>query len=263
MRGWSQQHKFYDMSQTSLVKILKLNKGTYKSWLNYKTLEALSYLQNFPNIKPEILDYVLKNKISEFDYSVALELNIGHEAKVLKYITENNIKMAEYNHYVYMLKYCDYKLDKAYLFPKDFRKEDERLSGEYESRKLKLAMEKKVKKNALIKKISDGLRNMDNLKEFMNGSNGLLIYVPESAEDLEKEGKALHNCIGTYVDRIAEGKTLVFFVRKLNAPQEPFVAFEYYNGKVVQVRYDHNKVVDDSNVIDFVNRFANNLKLVA
>ena len=106
---------------------------------------------------------------------------------------------------------------------------------------------------------------MEGLQEFLNGSNGLLVYVPESSEDLIAEGKSMNNCVGTYVDRIAEGKTFVFFVRRLDDPTAPFVDFEYCNGEVIQCRYDHNETATEdteqgAKIISFVDAFANKLR---
>ena len=101
---------------------------------------------------------------------------------------------------------------------------------------------------------------MPDLQEFLSGSDGLLVYVPESTKDLVKESKALHNCLGTYAERIANGKTLVFFVRRLNDPTAPFVAFEYVNGDVVQCRADNNQNVNDDKIVSFVDAFAERLR---
>lgn len=258
--GSRDSYNLYDETQSSLVKMMKLNNGNYKRWQKFETKEALKYLQKYPSIKDETFDYVMNNHISIDDYCTLNELKIGHEIKAMRYIEKNELAFGEYAHYVRLLKECGYTLDKAYLFPKDFRKEDLRISEEYKKRRKELEQKKKAKQNELIKGISDGLRNMDGLKEFLDGSKGLLVYVPESAEELENEGKALHNCIGTYVERVAEGKTLVFFVRKLESPNAPFVAFEYCNGEVIQCRYDHNKAVDDDKIINFVDALAERLR---
>lgn len=50
---------------------------------------------------------------------------------------------------------------------------------------------------------------------------------------------SLDVCVGTYVQRVAEGKTKIFFVRKADAPDVPYFTMEY-QGKVVQCRGDHN-----------------------
>lgn len=255
----------FDETQTELVKMLKLNKGTYKRWCKYQNMLALKYLQDYPLIADDVLDYAITNEIRDIDYKSLVNTKVGHELKMLKYITENGISAGEYSHYIYLLKQCRYKLDKAYLFPKDFRKADKRISDEYRIRENEIRAREMEEKSNLIKQISDGLRNMEDLQEFLGGAKGLLVYVPESAKDLLDEGKAMHNCIGTYTDRIAEGKTLIFFVRKLDTPNAPFVAFEYCNGEVLQCRYDNNVAVkndteEGAKILNFVEAFAQKLR---
>lgn len=258
-------HEYIDTEQTELHKMLKLTKGNYRRWCNNQTKAVLQYLQECPNISDEALAYVSDNAILLYDYKRLMDTNVGHEMKLLKYVTKNNIDSYEYYHYVYMLRELNYKLDKSYLFPKDFRKEDARITGEYNKMVEQREIDKQNEQSELIKQISEGLRNMEDLKEFMDGSNGLLVYVPDSVKDLYEESKALHNCISTYVDRVAGQKTLLFFVRKLDTPNAPFVAFEYCNGEVVQCRYDHNEAVkndteEGAKILNFVDAFAKRLR---
>lgn len=259
LNAWRPENLF-DNEQTSLIKMLRLNKTNYRRLFERISLRALMLLQNYPQIKDEMIDFIINNGVSDYEYKMITDLKLGHELKMFNYIKANKLNVREYEHYVSLLKKLGYKMDKAYLFPKDFRKEDTRISDEYQAKKDKEAIEKATKQSKLIKKISDGLRKMPDLAEFLNGSNGLLVYIPESAKDLVEQGRALHNCIGTYVDRIAEGKTLVFFVRRLEAPNTPFVAFEYVNGEVVQCRADHNQNVEDAKIINFVDAFAERLR---
>ena len=99
------------------------------------------------------------------------------------------------------------------------------------------------------------------IKELCGNSKGLLVYVPESAKDLYEEGQKLHNCLSTYTNRVASQQTLIFYIRKLESPNEPFVAMEMsYQGVIHQIRYDHNKEVDDNNIIDFAQKVAEIVK---
>lgn len=255
--GNREEYEIYDTTQTSLVKMLKLDRKTYKEWQKYGTLNALKYLQKYGNIKGEVMEYAMKNDISLSAYASIKELRLGKELKTLRYLKRNDVVASEYADYINIIKKLGYPLDNSYVFPKDFEKEYKRIHKEYDANKNEI--DNKYN-NKLIKQISDGLRNMKDLQTFLDGSKGLLVYVPESVAELKEEGKRLHNCLGTYADRIAEGKTLVFFVRKLNTPNAPFVAFEYCNGEVIQCRYDHNEAVKDTNIIDFVDAFANRLR---
>lgn len=44
-------------------------------------------------------------------------------------------------------------------------------------------------------------------------ADGITIRVPEKMEELIDEGNAMHNCVGTYVKRVASGSTIVVFIR--------------------------------------------------
>lgn len=250
----------YNRKETSLIKMLGLNQKAFECLKLNQSFYELSWMKanldniNYDDYKSVGCDHYKYSRAIEFAEKVNSSFS-----KMAEYL--ENVTVAEYDHYLDTIKKLGYSLtDKYYSMPKDFAKADEKATDEYMAKYEKDKMEKLKKKDILIKKISDGIREMPNLREFLDGSNGLLVYVPESSKDLVREGKALHNCIGTYVDRVSEGKTLVFFVRQLNNPTAPFVAFEYHKGKVVQCRYDHNKEVDDDNIIQFVNKFADCLK---
>ena len=277
MNGLADEHMHYFLNHgdrcyrqnyraSSLIDMLKLDKPRYNTLKACPTVSMLFFLQenkgiNLDNLK--MVDYSISNfkTINDIVYKTSLSFK-----KVFEYTKDLNLW--EYKHYLGLLETLGYDIkDKYYILPKDFRKADKKISDEYNARLVEEQrkrdeerMKKLSEKDGLIKKISDGLKKMPNLAEFLNGSNGLLVYIPESAKDLIEEGRSQHNCVGTYIDRIAEGKTLVFFVRRLNDPTAPFVDFEYCNGEVVQCRYDHNENVEDTEIIDFVNRFAEVLR---
>jgi hypothetical protein len=48
------------------------------------------------------------------------------------------------------------------------------------------------------------------------------IVAPESGAEVITEGRVLDHCVGSYVDRIAKGETIVLFMRKRSEPQKPF-----------------------------------------
>lgn len=68
----------------------------------------------------------------------------------------------------------------------------------------------------------------------------LQIVCPKRANDLVAEGRALHHCVGSYIDRVAEGRCLIVFVRRVEEPKKPYVTVEVRDGKVAQIHGDHN-----------------------
>ena len=75
---------------------------------------------------------------------------------------------------------------------------------------------------------------------FLIKGKGLILRVPKDAQEIRKEGAALHHCVGTYVDRVAKGQTHIFFVRRVEEPDTPYFTMEYNKGRVIQCRGSHN-----------------------
>jgi hypothetical protein len=94
------------------------------------------------------------------------------------------------------------------------------------------------------------------------------VVVPTDEEAFIKEGKHHGNCVGGYAGRCSRGEQVLFFIRKLDKPQVPFVVAEYFprTGKLGQC-YEGNNRNPSKAVIDFVEnrvvKTANRIKLTA
>lgn len=248
----------YNAKETSLLKMLGLNRRYFKEFLRTKSVKCLKMLQSIDGLTDHELRFA-----EEYDYDCRLinkirECGINRD-KVMAYIECHREHLGfadDWFGYVDNLKKLDYPLTDYYLFPDDFYVADLRVAHE-------LNTKIDASRNTKIKLIAEAMRNDDKLKEFFEGSNGLMVVVPESAEDLRLEGRRLHNCLGTYVDRVADGKTLIFFVRKVDDPAAPYVAMEYCDGRIIQRRFDHNMDVNDNVVIKFTDRLAAKLSAAA
>ncbi len=73
-------------------------------------------------------------------------------------------------------------------------------------------------------------------KRFGFQKDGFKIVPPNKATAISDEGAMLHHCVGSYVDRMAEGKTVILFIRQEQEPDKPFFTMEVQNNKVVQLR---------------------------
>ena len=175
--------------------------------------------------QPKIYNYLLKQPASDID-----------DRKDIYY---------DYLHYVENLKKLGYKLTKLYLYPKDFYKADKRISDELVYKEQEIEDKMHPERRKQIKIISDAFKKMPNLDKYLDGEDGLKIYVPETPEELRIAGKDLGNCIGTYVQKISEGSTFIFFIRKISDPDTNYYAMEYNNGKIIQIRGYANKSADE------------------
>ncbi len=131
-----------------------------------------------------------------------------------------------------------YNLKDMYvLLPPDFGKAHDRVMKEYQAFK----DEQERKRQAEIEKlIQEALAIAGNLPAMMMKAKGLMIILPKSGDEIKEEGRVLHHCVGTYVERVAKGETMILFVRKESEPSVPYFTLEYRDGKVIQCRGKNN-----------------------
>lgn len=260
---------------TELYKVLKLSKHSFNLWKKNADVNTLKLYQRWANkVTPERVNKYVAAQRYYWNVDNILR-NLSQITKLInkpmevieRYVERKGITLSDYLDYLNIIQKLGYDMtDKQYIMPRDFGKDKKRVCDEQNA----LADENWVRsmdaKSAVMKLISDGLKKMPNLGEYLNGSKGLLVYIPESARDMLEEGRSLHNCLKNYVDRVANKKTMVFFIRQLDNPTAPFVSMEYCNGSIVQCRYDNNEDVrsrdDDTsrNIINFAEAFASTLR---
>lgn len=131
---------------------------------------------------------------------------------------------------------------KKYLLPEDlWTAHDEETKKQRERREAeqkKAAMEKKKRDRAVWEKRTEEVREKYGLE-----MDGLVIVAPECEQDILDEGKALCHCVGGYARRHRDGRTTILFLRRTEAPQEPFLTIEMNGNKLVQIHGYRNEGV--------------------
>lgn len=64
----------------------------------------------------------------------------------------------------------------------------------------------------------------------------LVMVVPRCANDIRQEAQNQHNCVASYIERVAKQKTVILFLRKQSEPEKSYYTVEYCDGQVVQCR---------------------------
>lgn len=99
-------------------------------------------------------------------------------------------------------------------------------------------------------------KQAEKLQKWRYEASGLLIRPADDADELIAEGAALHHCVGGYADRMADGETAIFFIRRLDEPDRPYYTLELVNRKVIQCRTRHNENYEQNpTVLNFVNEW--------
>lgn len=108
-------------------------------------------------------------------------------------------------------------------YPHELKKWHDLRTLEYASKK---AEEEEKQKN----KIAEGVTKMAERYAFLEtGNEHYTVFIAKSKKELSIEGEYLHHCVGRmgYDTKIAEGRSLIFFLRLAEEPTIPFVTIEY------------------------------------
>ena len=98
--------------------------------------------------------------------------------------------------------------------------------------------------------------------EYSENDNFIAI-APTLPADLAVEGITLHHCVKSYIERVADGKTNIMFIRKKEEPTIPFFTVEVSNnGNIEQVHGFANRNADtEPGLTKFVKEWAKKRKL--
>lgn len=151
--------------------------------------------------------------------------------------------LREYRDYLNMCVKQDYDMgNNSVLFPKNLQKAHDR-----EAKRIK------VKADAIKrKKFKEAYKKIAHRYDFE--ADGMKIVYPSVPSDLSAEGNALQHCVGGYVNKVAEGKCIILFLRECENPEESFYTIELEGKKVAQVRGIKN-CAPSREVDEFVKRW--------
>lgn len=192
----------------------------------------------------ELFQWQLHNKVSEipadvFQYMTAEKFMCYMDAQFPIYCETRPARgyrdpmmgtlVTTYVDYLHMCRRQAYDMkDKSVLFPKNCAAAHDREAER-------------------IQKINDAQKNKAFCMAYAGfarkaalSNEELQIICPKRANDLVAEGRALHHCVGSYIDRVAEGRCLIVFVRRVEEPKKPYVTVEVRDGKIAQIHGDHN-----------------------
>ena len=134
-----------------------------------------------------------------------------------------------YVDYLHMCRRQAYDMkDKSVLFPKNCAAAHDREA------------ERIQKINDAQKNKAFGMAYAGFARKAVLSNEELQIVCPKRVNDLVAEGRTLHHCVGSYIDRVVEGRCLIVFVRRVEEPKKPYVTVEVRDGKIAQIHGDHN-----------------------
>ena len=246
------QHGFSDAldeMQTKTHRILRVEKQDVSVLREQKTgVSLLKKYQAYVAIhlrgRAELFQWQLHNEVSEiptdiFQYMTAekfmryidAQFPIYCEARPANGYRDPTMEtlVITYVDYLHMCRRQAYDMkEKSVLFPKNCAAAHDREA------------ERIQKINDAQKNKAFGIAYAGFARKAALSNEELQIVCPKRANDLVAEGRALHHCVGSYIDRVAEGRCLIVFVRRVEEPKKPYVTVEVRDGKIAQIYGDHN-----------------------
>lgn len=162
------------------------------------------------------------------------------ECYVSQGIDQFRVALSEYVDYYRMCQDLDYvRFDK---YPKYLKTYHDIVSRNYTAIADKVANEKFAAVTA-------------QYKEYETTIGDFAIVVPETPHELVYEGNVLQHCVGSYVKKVVEGKSLIVFLREKKFREDPLVTVEIRGTEVVQVRGQANRLPTNDEK-DVIRKFA-------
>lgn len=97
----------------------------------------------------------------------------------------------------------------------------------------------------------------DEWEKYLYEAGSYIIKYPESPTEIIREGTVLHHCAKQFVDIVAEGETMLLFVRRKELPDKPFYTLEVRNGAVRQCHGFDNRSIDEvPDLKEFLEKFC-------
>lgn len=122
---------------------------------------------------------------------------------------------------------------------------------------------KEVYDDLLFSKIYENYKNLEfELKETKENKEycKYKIILPEKTLDIKNEGCHLNHCVGSYINRILDKRSIIIFLREKENIDKSLVTIEIINNKITQVRGFSNRIPSE-NEIKFIKEFVKNKNL--
>lgn len=214
----------------SLEKILRLPHRHIKK-LRGKEVDfrTLNVFQNLSEKEKDLPWRVVQKVASTFTYYRAED--IKKYVSIVKWATWAADQVVHHGDWLDYIKDCEkLGLDtrkNSILFPDDFQNIHARLSEQVEVAENK---EKAEKMKAVAGRYSLDIED-----------ERFTVRIACSQAELNLESSKLCHCVKTYGDRVASGRTLIYFIRKKEDPDTPFYTLEIHpDGRFIQCRGKSN-----------------------
>ena len=259
-----------DTTQKSIMNILAVNKENWKALLkngnpdrfelkkrqrmsqyNLSESEYDLYEKYFED-RHNLWSYHFNQVNERTDYDAFKQYYTKSLHKLDKYIqSQEHFDMRTYEDHLRMCSDLGYDMENTFIiFPKNLIQEHQIVVQRWNEVHNAQEREKAKKRNEEYVALRDTYRTLYSFEE-----NDLQIVVPNGCEDICAEGQNLRHCVGTYIDKVCKGISIILFVRKITDLALSYYTMELRGNKIIQCRGFKNGGMTDE-VRQFITDFA-------
>ena len=145
----------------------------------------------------------------------------------------------------------------VYQRPRNLETAHNKMVAEIDKEKVDERMQKVAEKYPLIRKNYRKLRNIN----FYEDEN-FIIRPARSAEEIAKEGRILHHCVGGdgYLSKHNEQKSIILFLRFKKEQETPYITIEIEGEHILQWYGAYDKKPDKETIAPWLDQYVNLLK---
>ena len=150
--------------------------------------------------------------------------------------------MSEWKDYIHFCKELGYDLKNAFiLFPSNLSEAHRIANEDVLNKREKERREKIRKEEQQAKKLLEEYQRIYPWED-----KNFAIVVPKDLLEIKEEGHTLHHCVATYTSKVADGTSIILFIRSLDQLEKPFYTMELKNNEIAQCRgYGNKKMTDE------------------
>ncbi len=241
----------------NFLKFMQDNNITYKELLLLQLFQKTDYktLQMYKDTNINYLKFLIKNGILDCFANSNNQLN-KETIQLLRKISEfiPLKKLANYQKGLNNLNiYKDY-LEMSSKLALNYKSKKDLFPRNLISRHDKLQTKIKVNED-MNTQFKVYLRYLE-LSKYTYNDEKYIVFPAPSIDDLKDEGKQQDNCVGyMYLEPYMNGRTEIFFIRKLSDVEKSFITLEYKDGTVVQKELSHHKTNFTNEQKNFINKW--------
>lgn len=241
--------RYFNFKGKSFEQIFKI-KPYWKKYIRSINISEILEIRRNPEI--DSMKKLMKYRLHNFDNYPYIKKYF--KFRMFDYIEDdkfnyhNHADWSMYNDYLKMAEESGMPLNEnKYLYPKN----------------LKIAHDDVLRNLEVIrsKEYDEGVAaTSKKYKKYNYQNNKYFIRTAKSSDELVDESIDMHNCVRTYIEAIAKGKTCVLFLRKVSDPSKSFVTVELRNKTIIQA-FAYNNSQIDCDTRTFLKEWQNKFKL--